>query len=69
MSQVSNYAVHGMTCAHCVSSVSDEIRRIEGVTGVDVDLGSGVVHVVSVGPLGAEAVRKAVEEAGYELAR
>lgn len=64
----STYTVVGMTCGHCVSSVRDEVGRIDGVTQVDVDLASGAVDVTSDAPLTDDAVRAAVEEAGYQLA-
>ncbi|MGD9531773.1 MAG: heavy-metal-associated domain-containing protein, partial [Pseudonocardia sp.] len=35
------YTVSGMTCGHCVTSVTEEIGGIEGVTGVVVDLPTG----------------------------
>jgi copper chaperone CopZ len=57
-----------MTCAHCISAVSGELTRIDGVTGVDVDLPTGNVTVTSAGSLDPTAVQHAVEEAGYELA-
>jgi len=62
------YTVNGMTCGHCVSSVSAEVGALPGVSQVNVDQASGVVTVTSEQPLDAEAVRGAVEEAGYELA-
>ena len=34
----STYAVAGMTCEHCVRSVTEEVSEVPGVTGVDVDL-------------------------------
>lgn len=62
------YTVSGMTCAHCVSSVSAEVGALPGVSGVQVDLANGEVAVTSEQPLEIDAVRGAVEEAGYELA-
>lgn len=62
------YTVKGMTCGHCVSAVTAEVGRIEGVTGVDVDLATGSVTVSSSAALDDEAIREAVDEAGYELA-
>ena len=62
------YAVKGMTCDHCVSAVSAEVGRVDGVTGVAIDLPSGAVTVTSDGPLDDQAVRDAVDEAGYEVA-
>ncbi|PKV79701.1 heavy-metal-associated domain-containing protein [Nocardia fluminea] len=61
------YTVTGMTCGHCVSSVKQEIGKIDGVTGVDVDLASGLVRVDSAGELADTDVAAAVDEAGYAL--
>ena len=57
-----------MTCGHCVASVTEEISEIPGVTAVDVTLETGAVVVTSDEPLDADAVRAAVDEAGYTLA-
>ncbi|SHK36613.1 copper ion binding protein [Pseudonocardia thermophila] len=62
------YKVTGMTCEHCVRSVTEEIQEIDGVTAVQVDLSTGGVTVTSERPLDEAQVRAAVEEAGYELA-
>ncbi|MFY1659107.1 heavy-metal-associated domain-containing protein [Micromonospora sp. WMMD1274] len=61
------YQVSGMTCGHCVNSVSTELSALPGVTDVQVDLASGRVTVTSQDPLDADAVRAAVDEAGYDL--
>lgn len=62
------FRVKGMTCGHCVSSVSTEIRRIPGVREVTVDLATGMVTVVAEETVDENAVRRAVDEAGYEVA-
>jgi copper ion binding protein len=62
------YTVTGMTCGHCVASVTEEISELPGVESVDVVLDSGAVTVTSSQPLEQQAVRAAVEEAGYQLA-
>ena len=62
------YTVTGMTCGHCVSSVTEEVSELPGVNDVSVDLDSGRVTVTSDVPVGADKVRAAVEEAGYSLA-
>jgi copper chaperone len=65
------YSVTGMTCSHCVTAVTEEVSRIDGVSAVDVDLNAGGesrVTVTSSAPLAVEAVRDAVDEAGYTLA-
>lgn len=63
----SKYAVNGMTCEHCAASVTEEISEIGGVTDVAVDLPTGAVTVSSNEPLDDDAVRAAVETAGYRL--
>ena len=65
------YLVNGMTCGHCVGSVTEELTALDGVTAVNVDLvagGTSKVTVESTSPLDAEAVAAAVDEAGYALA-
>ena len=62
------YAVSGMTCEHCVRSVTEEVSEIPGVEDVQVDLASGAVVVTSGAPLTRADVAAAVEEAGYTLA-
>lgn len=68
MSQTSTYTVTGMTCGHCVASVTEEVQEIPGVQDVAVDLPTGAVTITSAEPLDDDAVRAAVEEAGYQLA-
>lgn len=63
----STYTVAGMTCSHCVMSVTEEVTGIDGVTSVDVDLDSGRVDVTTDQPVSRDQVRQAVEEAGYAL--
>lgn len=62
-----NGTVTGMTCGHCVASVTEEIQEIAGVSSVDVDLATGTVAVTGTEPLAREAIQSAVEEAGYQL--
>jgi copper chaperone len=67
---ITTYAVAGMTCAHCVSAVTEELAALPGVQDVSVDLvadGPSQVRVVSDGSLEETQVRTAVDEAGYEL--
>lgn len=64
----STYTVVGMTCGHCVNSVTEEVTQVPGVTGVAVDLATGGLTVTSNDELDDTAVRAAVEEAGYQVA-
>lgn len=62
------YKVSGMSCGHCEGAVSGEISQLPGVSSVRAVASSGEVTVVSAAPLDEEAVRAAVDEAGFELA-
>jgi copper chaperone len=67
MSQTASFRVAGMTCAHCVSSVTEELTELDGVLDVEVVLDTGEVTVTSTAPLERAAVEAAVTEAGYAL--
>jgi len=68
MSTTQTYTVTGMTCGHCVASVTEEVQEIPGVENVDVVLETGSLTVTSAEPVADGAVQAAVEEAGYQLA-
>ena len=62
--------VSGMTCAHCVASVTEELNEVDNITNVEVILdakGTSTVNVTSQGALDEAAVREAIDEAGYTL--
>jgi len=59
------YDVKGMTCGHCVRSVTEEITGVEGVSAVDVNLDAGTATVT--GDAAPDAVKAAVVEAGFEV--
>jgi copper chaperone CopZ len=66
------YDVTGMTCGHCVQSVTSELSALPGVKDVSVELAAGAtsqVTVVSDAPLDTDTIRTAVDEAGYTLVR
>ncbi len=67
MSQTNTYTVTGMTCGHCVSSVTEEVQEIPGVEDVQVVLETGAVTITSTDPIDSAAIKAAVEEAGYQL--
>ena len=62
------YTVVGMTCGHCVASVTEEVSALDGVRDVGVDLATGVLTFASDRPITREAIETAVHEAGYTLA-
>jgi copper chaperone len=62
--QTRTYVVTGMTCEHCVASVTEEVGELAGVRSVDVDLASGRLQVTGQ-DVPDEQVTAAVAEAGY----
>ena len=67
MSDTRTYSVPGIHCGHCAAAIKDEVSSVEGVDGVDVDLDAKVVTIRG-HALSDEALREAIEEAGYEVA-
>jgi copper chaperone len=61
------YTVEGMSCAHCVAAVTEQVSQIPGAEQVEVDLESGALAIHGE-DIETAAVRAAVEEAGYSLA-
>ena len=68
MSATTTWQVSGMTCGHCVASVSEELGELDAVEDVSVVLETGTVTVTSTRPLDRATVQAAVEEAGFALA-
>lgn len=68
-----NFSVDGMTCGHCASAVTQELKAVEGVTQVTVDLvagGTSAVTVEAERELTPAEVAAALDEAGnYSLVR
>ena len=75
MSTTQNYTVIGMTCGHCVASVTEEVQEIPGVEDVDVVLETGSLTVTSAEPVddaaakGGEEAQVKVREASDAIAR
>lgn len=70
MSQTQSFQVRGMTCGHCARAVTGEVEVLDSVTAVTVDVvpqGDSTVTVTSSAALDPDAVRDAVQRAGYEL--
>jgi copper chaperone len=60
--------VSGMTCGHCVSSVSEELEALAGVETIDVDLNAGGISTVTITSdteLSSSEIGEAIAEAGY----
>ncbi len=70
MSEAHTYHVRGMTCGHCARAVTSELEALSTVTAVTVDVvpqGDSTVSVASSAELAQDAVRDAIQRAGYEL--
>jgi copper chaperone len=59
--------VKGMSCQHCVMSVTKALNQLDGIQGVNIDLGKGEVRFENTKNLPPERIKEAVEEAGYEV--
>ncbi len=57
--------VDGMSCGHCVRTVTEAVEALPSVERVQVDLEAGLVTVA--GSVQERAIRQAIEEAGYEV--
>ena len=66
-SKTRTYAVPGIHCGHCAAAIKEEVSSVEGVDAVNVDLDAKVVTIRGEA-LSDEALREAIEEAGYEAA-
>lgn len=61
------FKVTGLTCGHCVASVTEELEELAGVESVNIDLvkgGESTVTVESSADLNSEDIVAAVKEAG-----
>lgn len=62
--------IDGMTCGHCVSSVTEELTAVPGVSNVEVFLSAGGTSTATLtvnAPLENAVLEAAVTEAGYTL--
>jgi len=67
MSETTTYTVPGIHCAHCERAITEEVSKVDGVIAVGVDLDAKSVSVRGEN-VSDEAVRAAIDEAGYEVA-
>jgi len=65
----STIKVKGMSCQHCVMSVTKSLTQLEGIKNVQVDLAKGEVRFDNVKEVASNEIEKAIEEAGYEVLR
>ncbi len=59
--------VKGMSCQHCVMSVTKALNQLEGIKNVQVDLAKGEVRFDNMKEVASDRIEKAIQEAGYEV--
>jgi copper chaperone len=69
MTTTAHFTVTGMTCGHCVSAVTEEVKGLDGVTDVQVVLEDGSLTITSEREIDFADVAAAVDEAGYSVSR
>jgi len=57
--------IEGMTCNHCSMTVEKAIKKVDGVTEINVDLNDNAAYVN--GNFDEAIVKKAIEDAGYKV--
>lgn len=65
----STIKVKGMSCQHCVMSVTNALNQLEGIKNVQVDLEKGEVRFDNMKGMASNRIKKAIEDAGYEVAQ
>jgi len=60
------YSVPDISCEHCKNAIEGEVAKVSGVDRVDVDISGRSVLVVGDAP--DDAIRGAIDEAGYDVA-
>jgi copper chaperone len=63
---VDQFRVPEISCQHCVSAITKEVSAVPGVTQVVVTLSDKTVRVEHIEGVRAEALIKAINEAGYD---
>ena len=67
MAETKRYSVPAIHCGHCAAAIKEGVSAVAGVHDVDVDVDAKVVTIRGEA-LSDEALREAIDEAGYEAA-
>ncbi len=59
--------VKGMSCQHCVMSVTKALNQLDGIKNVQVNLAKGEVQFDNTKEIASNRIEKAITEAGYEV--
>lgn len=60
--------VKGMSCQHCVMSVTKALSQLEGIKNIQVDLAKGEVRFENTKEVTSNRIEKTIKDAGYEVA-
>lgn len=70
MTTITTLMIPGMTCGHCVASVTKEVEAVTGVKHVSIELNKGAeseVSILSDAPIANDLLAEAIDEAGYDI--
>ncbi|MFB3884005.1 MAG: heavy-metal-associated domain-containing protein [Thermodesulfobacteriota bacterium] len=59
--------VKGMSCQHCVMSVTKALSQLQGIKDIQVDLATGEVRFDNFKEVASNRIEKAIQDAGYEV--
>ncbi len=59
--------VKGMSCQHCVMSVTKALNQLDGIKNVQIDLAKGEVRFDNTKSVASDRIREAITDAGYEV--
>jgi copper chaperone len=59
--------VKGMSCQHCVMSVTKALNQLDGIKNVQIDLAKGEVRFDNTKSVASDRIQKAITDAGYEV--
>ena len=61
--------VEGMGCQNCVKHVKEALEGLDGVSSAEVSLESNTALITMSKDVADEAIRSAIDEAGYDVAK
>lgn len=69
MDMTTTINVQGMSCQHCVQSVTKALETIDGIKGISIDLTAGTASFTSHNPVDMDAVHAAIRNIGFETVK
>jgi len=63
----STIKIKGMSCQHCVMAVTNALKEVPGLSGVNVDLQNGSATVEHERPIDMNLIKSVVEREGYQI--